>query len=118
MAGLTPRVLHKVSWNIIDQGLSAASNFVLAIIVARSVDASEFGAFAIAFMVYGIAIAATKSVVGQPLQMRYSSAEPDAQRIEIGRATGFVLPVGVLVGAHRGARPRVVVICAAVARTA
>jgi O-antigen/teichoic acid export membrane protein len=98
MAGLTPRVLHKVSWNIIDQGLSAASNFVLAIVVARSVDASEFGAFAIAFMVYGIAIAATKSVVGQPLQMRYSSAQPDGQRMEIGRATGFVLPTGVLVG--------------------
>lgn len=98
MAGLSPRALKRVSWNVIDQGLSAASNFVLAIVVARSVDASEFGAFAIAFMVYGIAIAATKSVVGQPLQMRYSSAEPVAQRVEIGRATGFVLPVGVLVG--------------------
>ena len=91
-------MLHKVSWNVIDQALSAASNFVLAIVVARSVDSTAFGAFAIAFMVYGIAVAATKSVVGQPLQMRYSSADPVQQRIEMNRATGFVLPIGLIAG--------------------
>lgn len=91
---LSSRLLRKLSWNLVDQGLSAASNFALAIVVARSVDASEFGAFAIALMVYGISVAATKSVVGQPLQMRYSSADPLAQRAEISRATGFVLPIG------------------------
>jgi O-antigen/teichoic acid export membrane protein len=96
MAGLSRRLLHKVSWNIVDQGLSAASNFALAIVVARSVSATEFGAFAMAFLVYGIAIAATHSVAGQPLQMRHSSADPDLQRVEIGRATGFVLPVSAL----------------------
>lgn len=97
LAALSPRVLRKVSWNLVDQMLSAASNFALAIIVARSVSAAEFGAFAIAFMVFGIALAATKSVVGQPLQMRYSSADPDTQRWEIGKAMGFVLPVSVAV---------------------
>ncbi len=96
MAVLSSRLLHRVSWNVIDQALSAASNFALAIIVARSVDASEFGAFAIAFLVYGIAVAATKSIVGQPLQMHYSSTEPARQRDEIGRALGFVLPLSVL----------------------
>lgn len=99
MAGLSPRMLHRVSWNIVDQGLSAASNFALAIVVARSVSATEFGAFSIAFMIYGIAIAATKSMVGQPLQMHHSSAGADRQRVEIGRATGFVLPVSALVAA-------------------
>lgn len=96
VAVLSSRLFHKVSWNLVDQALSAASNFALAIIVARSVGASEFGAFAIAFMVYGIAIAATKSVVGQPLQMHYSSAELGRQRTEIGRAIGFVLPLSLL----------------------
>src|SRR4029079_10777536 len=32
------------------------------------------------------------------LQMRYSSAVPEQQRAEIGRVTGFVLPVSVMVG--------------------
>lgn len=90
-----PRLLHKVSWNVVDQGLSAASNFGLAIIVARSVSAAEFGAFAIAFMVYGIAVAAIKSAVGQPLQIHHSAAGWDRQRVEIGRAIGFVLPAAV-----------------------
>ena len=87
-----------MSWSLIDQALSAASNFALAIAVARFVTAAEFGAFAIAFMVYGIAVAATKSVVGQPLQMRYSSASPAVQRFQIGQATGCALALSVLMG--------------------
>lgn len=98
MVALSPRLLRRVSWNLVDQALSAAGNFALAIIVARSVSATEFGAFAIAFLVFGIAVAATKSLAGQPLQMRYSSAEPERQRAEVGRATGFVLPLSVVVG--------------------
>lgn len=96
VAVMSSRLLRRVSWNLVDQALSAATNFALAIIVARSVDATEFGAFSIAFMVYGISIAATKSFVGQPLQMHYSSAEPARQRLEIGRALGFVVPLSLL----------------------
>ena len=98
MVALSPRLLRRVSWNLVDQALSAAGNFALAIIVARSVSSTEFGAFAIAFLVFGIAVAATKSLAGQPLQMRYSSAGREQQRAEIGRATGFVLPVSVMIG--------------------
>ncbi len=90
------RLLTKASWNLVDQALSAASNFALAIAVAHFVTAAEFGAFAIAFMVYGIAVAATKSLVGQPLQMRYSSASPAEQRHRIGQAVGFALSLSVL----------------------
>lgn len=96
MARLSPRLLRKVSWNVIDQALSAASNFALAIVVARSVNASEFGAFAIAFLVFGIAVAATKSIVGQPLQMRHSSAQPDEHGRQIGLALGFVVRLSVV----------------------
>ncbi|SDS94601.1 MATE family efflux transporter [Microlunatus soli] len=98
MAWLSNRLIRRVSWNLVDQALSAASNFALAVVIARSVSASEFGAFSIAFMIYGIAVAATKSVVGQPLQMRYSSATPHVQHHEIGRATGFVLAASIMVG--------------------
>lgn len=97
MAWVSNRLIRRVSWNLVDQALSAASNFALAIIVARSVTAGEFGAFSIAFMVYGIAVAAAKSIVGQPLQMRYSSATPEIQHREIGRATGFALAASIMV---------------------
>jgi O-antigen/teichoic acid export membrane protein len=90
------RLVRKGGWNVVDQGLSAASNVALAIAVANFVSAAEFGAFAIAFMVYGIAVAATKSLVGQPLQMRYSSASPDDQRARIQQAIGSALALAAL----------------------
>lgn len=99
MAVMSSRLLRKVSWNLIDQALSAASNFALAILVARSVSASAFGAFSIAFLVYGISVAATKSVVGQPLQMKFSSADATVQRVQISSALGFVIPSSLVVGA-------------------
>jgi O-antigen/teichoic acid export membrane protein len=97
-AVISARLMRKVSWNLVDQALSAASNFALAILVARSVNASEFGAFSVAFLAYGITVAATKSMVGQPLQMRFSSAESGVQRTEISSGLGFVLPTSIAVG--------------------
>ena len=74
------RLLSGVSWNLIDQALSALSNTVLSIVVARSATASDFGAFAIAFIVFGIFIAVTKSArrptVTDPVQWcRHGGAE-------------------------------------------
>src|SRR5215210_4122622 len=68
------RTLRVVSWNLIDQGLSALSNLALSIAVARTTSASGFGAFAIAFLLFGICLAITKSAIGQPLQIRLSRA--------------------------------------------
>ena len=90
------RLLRKGGWTVLDQALSAASNVALAIAVAHFVSAAEFGAFAIAFMVYGIAVAATKSLVGQPLQIRYSSAPLADQRSRIAEANGFTLALAAL----------------------
>jgi O-antigen/teichoic acid export membrane protein len=90
------RLLRNGSWNLVDQALSALSNTVLTVMVARSVSAEDFGAFAIAFVVFGIFIAVTKSVVGKPLQMRFSGSDSAEQRAAIGRALGAALLIGLL----------------------
>ena len=90
------RLLSGVSWNLIDQALSALSNTVLSIVVARSTTASDFGAFAIAFIVFGIFIALTKSLVGQPLQIRFSGADMEAQSGAIRQGLGAALMIGVV----------------------
>ena len=90
------RLLSGASWNLIDQALSALSNTVLSIVVARSATASDFGAFAIAFIVFGIFIAVTKSVVGQPLQIRFSGADMEAQSGAIRQGLGAALMIGVV----------------------
>lgn len=89
-------VLRKVSWNVVDQGLSALSNVLLAILVARSVDANAFGSFAVAFAIFGIAVAVAKSLVGTPLQMSVSSAPAPVQRQQTEWALGCALLLGLV----------------------
>lgn len=87
--------MRKAGWNLGDQILSAASNVILSIVVARSVDASTFGAFSVAFLVFGIGVALARSGVGQPLQIRYAAAEPAVQQQAIRRAHGFTVTLAV-----------------------
>jgi O-antigen/teichoic acid export membrane protein len=101
MAIASFRLLRVVSWNVLDQTLSALSNLGLSIAVARTTSASGFGAFAIAFLVFGISLAVTKSAVGQPLQMRLSAAGAAERRAGfqtgLGAATVIGLAFGLLV---------------------
>jgi O-antigen/teichoic acid export membrane protein len=98
MSSVSIRLLRNASWNLVDQVLSALTNIVLSIVVARSVTAAGFGAFASAFVVFGISIAVTKSVVGQPLQMRFSDADPDQRREANAAALGCALAMGLAAG--------------------
>lgn len=95
MTNVRGRLLRNASWNLIDQALSALSNIVLSIAVARSTSAAGFGAFSIAFLIFGIFIALTKSLVGQPLQMRFSGAQSVDQRRAVRGALGVALLVGL-----------------------
>ncbi|MBA8793253.1 O-antigen/teichoic acid export membrane protein [Friedmanniella endophytica] len=89
------RLLGRIGGNVVDQVLSALSNVALSIVVARSVDAHAFGAFSIAFLVFGIAIAVTRAVVGQPLQIAFSAQSPEVVREAAARAFGFALLAGM-----------------------
>ena len=88
-------MLRAVSWNLIDQALSALSNIILSVAVARSVSAGDFGAFSMAFVVFGIAIALTKSLVGQPLQIRFAASGPRQQRRAVADGCGAALLLGL-----------------------
>ena len=72
----------------------------LSIAVARTTSASGFGAFAVAFLLFGIGLATTRSAVGQPLQMRLSGASAvERQRgfqAGLGAATVFGVVFGIL----------------------
>jgi O-antigen/teichoic acid export membrane protein len=98
MSSVSIRLLRAASWNLVDQVLSALSNLVLSVVVARSVSAAGFGAFASAFLVFGILIATTKSVVGQPLQMRFSDATAEERREANAAALGCALALGLTAG--------------------
>jgi len=89
---------RKGGWNLADQILSALSNVMLSVVVANSVDRSGFGSFAMAFVVFGIGIAVTRAVVGQPYQIRYASRDEETQRRATRRSHGFAVLLGLAAG--------------------
>ena len=52
---------------VLDQTLSSASNFALAVIVARRVGTTEFGVFAIGFTIYALALGVSRALSTDPL---------------------------------------------------
>ena len=46
--------LTRLGWGVADQGISSVGNFAFSIIVAKALSPSDFGAFAIAFVTYGM----------------------------------------------------------------
>ena len=92
-------LFRRASWSLIDQGLSAASNLLLSIIVARELDAGGFGAFAIAFLTFGLVIAVARATIGQPLQITYSAAPQAEWREAVRSALAAAVVLGLAVGA-------------------
>jgi len=96
-AGVKP-LLKRASWSLIDQGLSAASNLLLAVIVARQLDAYGFGSFAVAFLIFGLVLEVARATISSPLQISYSGAPVDQWRAAVRSALAAAVALGVVVG--------------------
>ena len=97
------RIAQRVSWTVGDQILSALSNVLLAVLVARTADAAGFGAFSMAFLVFSIMIGLTRAAVGQPLQISFAAAATRQFRSAVRSALGGATLIGVFTGAVVGA---------------
>jgi O-antigen/teichoic acid export membrane protein len=86
---------HTAVWTLADQAVSSLTNAGLAIIVARSVSDTAFGAFSIALLTFSFVIGASRAMISDPLVIRYSAADwprlVDATR----RAGGLALIAGI-----------------------
>jgi O-antigen/teichoic acid export membrane protein len=65
---------RRAGWSTADQVISSLSNFALSVLVARQVSAREYGAFALAFALYGYLVMVSRLLVSQPLMVRFSGA--------------------------------------------
>jgi O-antigen/teichoic acid export membrane protein len=63
----------------------------LAVVVARSVGRAEFGAFSVCFLIFGVCIGVERALVGQPMSIRYSSANALRWTDGVSRALGTAL---------------------------
>lgn len=92
------RLRSQASWSLADQVVSSATNAALSIIIARSVGASEFGAFSVAFLVFSFLVGLCRASVTDPLIVRFSSGSADALSDAGHRAGGTSLTVGLAAG--------------------
>lgn len=101
---LPPRagLRQRAGWTLGDQVLSSGTNAALSIVIARSVDASGFGAFSVAFVAFSFLIGLSRATVTDPLIVRFSSAGADLAHAG-RRAAGTALVLGAVAGLVSGA---------------
>jgi O-antigen/teichoic acid export membrane protein len=87
----------RAAWVMTSQALSSLSNFVLTVVVARSVDQEAFGWFALAFSAYALTVSFARAAVGQPLAVRFG-ADAARRQVESAAAAGAACVVGVAGG--------------------
>lgn len=88
------------AWTLIDQAVYAATNLALTILIARSVSASTFGAFAIAYATYILLTGIGRALTGETslIQLPRSSNSSEFLNGATGAALTFGLIAGVCVG--------------------
>lgn len=84
-----------MAWTVVDQGLSSATNFSIAVVAARQAGVLEFGAFSIALTTYLLLLGLSRSVCTDPLVVRYSIEGTAGQRRAIKAATGAALALSL-----------------------
>jgi O-antigen/teichoic acid export membrane protein len=96
--GKSRSVAHRARWGFLDQMLSSGSNFALSAFVAANVTAAAFGAFTLAYAVYGVCVALSCGLASIPLVVRYSAAAPARFRAATRASVGTALAVGAVSG--------------------
>lgn len=93
-----PSRFLRVGWSVADQAVCSITNAALSFVAARSVSASAFGAFALAFTAYSLLVGLERVLVGQPLNMRTTRMPPEHFRREVSGALGSGFALGVASG--------------------
>ena len=86
----------RAAWITADQTLSSLSNAGLAILLARVVSPSEYGAFALAFSIYTLVVSLIQSASGQVMVIRYSGKDRQTQVGAGAGAAGTAIIMGAL----------------------
>jgi O-antigen/teichoic acid export membrane protein len=97
-SGRSVALVRRVGWGVADQGISSLSNFVLGILVARTLLPEQFGAFSLAFITFGFVISAVRGPSTDPLMVRFSGVTGPTWARAVSAATATALSGGLLAG--------------------
>jgi len=93
-----PTLGRQGAWAVVDQVLSSGTNFVPAILLARVLGPSDFGAFSLAYVAWFSVLAIIRSALMTPYTLDASAAEGARWRDITKRAGGAIVLVGVFCG--------------------
>ncbi len=88
----------RMSWGLVDQGLSSLTNFAVGIVVAHSFGLEEFGAFTLAWFTYGLMLNISRGLATDPLVVRFSGAPVASWRTAVSRTSATAIAVGFATG--------------------
>ena len=89
---------RRLGWGVADQAVSSMSNFILGIVVARSLGAEGFGAFSLAYVTYAFVLSGTRGLSTDPLVVRFSGPDTPAWRRAVSASTATALTLGMATG--------------------
>jgi len=90
-------------WAVADQILSSISNLLLGTVVARTVTADEYGAFAVGFASMAIALGISRGLSSDAFLARLKVGERERWAREASDAVSFVIAFGMVCSALVGA---------------
>src|SRR5215468_11023047 len=71
---------RRLGWGVVDQGVSSLTNFAVTLYVARTLGATQFGAFSLAYVTYSFVLNASRGLATDPLMVRFSGSNMYAWR--------------------------------------
>ena len=78
-----------------NEAVDSLSNFIFSVWVAREMNATEFGAFAVSYSVVQIGVGVSQGVAGMPMMVRYATSSWRRSRRLAGDVTGAALVVSL-----------------------
>ena len=97
--GTVARVTRRLGWGLGDQMLSSSTNFIVGLLVARTLPPGDFGACSIVIVTYALALGASRALASEPLSVGYSAVDDTGWRRGVRSATGLALAMGSVVAA-------------------
>ncbi|MCM3883424.1 hypothetical protein [Frankia sp. R82] len=85
-------------WTVFDQVVSSGTNAAINFVIARRVDSTEFGAFAIAYTIFAMLVGLSRAAATAPLGISYADVPLCAFRSAVRQAAGTALGLGAAVG--------------------
>ena len=90
---------RRMGWGVVDQAASSLTNFVMSIYILRDLGATQYGAFAIAYVTYSFVLNASRGLSTDPLMVRFSASDVPTWRQAVRGSSGTAALIGLVSGA-------------------